>query len=91
MAFPHCAHRYPYPFWWSKLLTALDSLSRIEFSVDDKDIHKGLDWFVSHQKENGMWDTSYERAKRREVSPKERDAMLWVSFAVCTVFKRFHS
>lgn len=90
MAFPHCAHRYQYPFWWSNILTALDSLSRIEFSVDDKDIQKGLDWFVSHHRENGLWDTSYELAKRREASPKERDAMLWVGLAACTVFERFH-
>ena len=91
MAFPPFAHRYQHPFWWSNILTALDSLSRIEFSVDDRDIQKGLDWFVSHQKENGLRDTSYELAKRREVSPKEHDAMLRVGLAVCTVFMRFHS
>jgi hypothetical protein len=82
--------KFQYPFWWSNLLTALDSLSRIGFSVDDKDIQEGLDWFVSHQKEDGLWDTSYELAKRREVSPKERSARLWVSFAICRVFKRLH-
>lgn len=82
--------KFQYPFWWSNLLTALDSLSLMGFSRYDDEIQKGLDWFVSHQQENGLWRTSYELAKRKETSPKECDAMLWVSLAVCRVLQRFY-
>ena len=59
------------------------------FSADDDDVQKGLGWFVANQDENGLWKTSYEQAKRKEMTVKEKEAMLWVGLAVCRVFKRF--
>jgi hypothetical protein len=82
--------KFQYPFWWNSILTALDSLSLVGFAADDDDVRKGLDWFTSNQQENALWRTSYEQAKRKEISAKERDAMLWVGLAVCRVFKRFY-
>jgi hypothetical protein len=81
--------KFQYPFWWSNILTALDSLSRLGFSAGDPDVQQALDWFVSHQDDSGLWQTSYEQRKRRELTEKERDAMQWVGLAVCRVFKRF--
>ena len=86
---PHYWTKFQFPFWWSNILTALDSLSLLGFSADDEDVQKGLDWFVSNQGENGLWRTSYEQAKRKELSAKEQDAMLWVGLAVCRTIKRF--
>jgi len=80
--------KFQFPFWWNNLLTALDSLSHIGFSTDDADVGRGLEWFLTHQQEDGLWRTSYEQAKRQETSPKERDAMNWVGLAACRVIKR---
>jgi hypothetical protein len=80
--------KYQYPFWWSNLLTALDSLSLLGFTAEDRDVRRGLDWFADHQQANGLWKTSYEQAKREEMTAKERQAMLWVGLAACRVFKR---
>ena len=82
--------KFQYPFWWTNLLTALDSLSRLGFTIQDPDIQKGLEWFSAHQQDSGLWKTSYEQAKRQETTPKEKEAMSWVGLAVCRVFKRFY-
>lgn len=73
--------KFQCPFWWPNILTALDSLSSIWFSRDDEDIQKGLDWFISNQGENGLWETSYGKGKRAE------EVKLWVGLAVCRMFK----
>jgi hypothetical protein len=82
--------KFQYPFWWTNVLTALDSLSLVGFAADDRDIQEGLGWLRANQEENGLWKTAYEQAKRPEMSPKERRAGLWVSLAVCRVFRRFY-
>jgi hypothetical protein len=81
--------KFQFPFWWANVLTALDSLSLMGFSAEDDDVQKGLGWFVANQHENGLWKTSYEQAKRKEMTVKEKDAMLWVGLAVCRVLRRF--
>jgi hypothetical protein len=79
-----------FPFWWTNILTSLDSLSLIGFDADDGDVAKALQWFVDNQGENGLWKTSYEQANRKEMSLREKEAMWWVGLAICRVFKRFY-
>jgi len=76
--------KFQYPFWWSNILTSLDSLSLIGFSSDDPDIWKGLGWFISNQEENGLWATSYGKGRNAE------RVKSWIGLAVCRVFKRFY-
>ncbi len=73
--------KFQYPFWWSNLLTALDSLSKIGYTSKDNDIARGLDWFLKNQEEDGLWETSYGKAKDQEMRA-------WIGLAVCRVFKR---
>lgn len=77
-----------FPFWWTNILTSLDSLSLIGFDAGDADVAKALQWFVDNQQRDGLWRTSYEQAKRKELSARERDTMEWVGLAVCRVFRR---
>ena len=77
-----------YPFWWTNILTSLDSLSLIGFDDGDGDVAKALQWFVDNQQGDGLWRTSYEQAKRKQMSARERDTMEWVGLAVCRVFRR---
>jgi hypothetical protein len=80
--------KFQFPFWWTNILTALDSLTLLGFSVDDPDVQKGLDWFVANQEDNGLWKTGYEQAKHREMTDREKEAMLWVGLAICRVLGR---
>jgi hypothetical protein len=74
--------KFQFPFWWTNLLTAMDSLMRLEFSSDDADIQKGLDWFIEHQNSDGVWRASYQKNKFHHSD-------LWIVYAVCRVLKYF--
>jgi hypothetical protein len=81
--------KFQYPFWWTNLLTSLDTLSQLGLEPGDADVQRALQWFVDNQQADGTWRTFYEQPTRAEPSDKERDATLWVSLAVCRVFRRF--
>ena len=72
--------KFQFPFWWTDLISALDTLGKLGFDREDLDIMKGLDWFIQNQEANGLWKAYYE--KRPEMD-------LWVSLAVCRVLKHF--
>jgi len=72
-----------YPFWFTDILSSLDSLSLLGFSKDDPQIEKALHWLTTKQEENGLWKSSYEKAKDKEIN-------LWVSLAICRMLKRFY-
>jgi len=75
--------KFSFPFWFTDLLSSLDSLSLIGFTIDDPQIKKALEWLIKKQQENGGWNLSLLKTKDRELS-------LWISLAICRVFKRFY-
>jgi hypothetical protein len=83
--------KFQYPFWWTNILTALDTLSWLGVGAADEDIQQALQWFVHNQQDDGLWRTSYEQTRRTEPTVKEREAWQWVGLAVCRVFRRFHA
>jgi hypothetical protein len=81
--------RFQYPFWWNNLVAALDSVTRIGLTREDKDIANALDWLQEHQKADGLWKISYTKPGEKEKgTPKERQVKLWVTLAICRVLKR---
>lgn len=79
--------RFQYPFWWNNLVAALDSISFIDSSQDEQ-IDEALDWIRDHQQEDGLWKVTYVKGKKTENS-KTQETQLWVTLAICRVFKRF--
>ena len=75
--------KFSYPYWFTDMLTSLDSLSLMGFPPDDGDIKKGLDWFVKSQKENGSWELAMLRGGG------DKNLKYWLALAICRVFKRF--
>ena len=67
---------FSYPYWWTDLLSALDSLAQIGFRADDPGIARGVAWFIGNQEANGLWNTGRNR-------PKRPDSDLWVGLAIC--------
>ena len=67
---------FSYPFWWTDLLSALDSLARIGFRPGDPDIARGVAWFTGNQEPSGLWNTGRNR-------PKGPHSDLWVGLAIC--------
>ena len=67
---------FSYPYWWTDLLSALDSLTQAGFGRSDPDIARGVSWFARNQEANGLWNTGHNR-------PKGPDSDLWVGLAIC--------
>ena len=79
--------RFEYPFWWNNLVSALDSISLIGVSKADQQIDRALNWLVDHQEENGLWKTTYAKTIEKETA-KIKEMKLWVTLAICRIFKR---
>lgn len=79
--------RFSYPFWWTDLISALDSVSRIGFSADHIKISKALKWFTENQLETGLWKHSYSKIHKYIENDKTRELQLWISLAILRIFQ----
>ncbi len=75
---------FSYPFWWTDLLSALDSLARIGFRAGDPGIARGVTWFTGNQEPNGLWNTGRNR-------PKGPHSDLWVGLAICRMLNAINA
>ncbi len=75
---------FSFPFWFTDLLSALDTLSRLGFSADDPNVRRGLDWFAERQRKDGGWTLKL-------LHGADKALPYWLDLSVCRVFKRFHS
>jgi len=75
--------KFQYPFWWASLLTALDTLSQLGFKRRDEPISKGLEWFLSNQAQDGLWETGYG------IGARSAENRHWVGLAICRVLKSY--
>lgn len=78
-------------FWWPNLITALDSLSLMGYSINDSDIRKAIDWFVRNQEPSGLWKTTYVEGKGESQNERNRERILWVTLSICRILKRLYS
>ncbi|HZW57310.1 MAG TPA: hypothetical protein VFF30_13560 [Nitrososphaerales archaeon] len=76
---------FSFPFWFTDLLSSLDSLSLLGFEADHPKTKEGLDWFRARQESSGLWELS------TRIMAREPERNLWITFAICRVFKRFSS
>ena len=57
----------------------------------DKVLAELLKYLVEHQEKDGLWRTSYMKPDGEEkTTAKVREMKLWVSLAICRVFKRLY-
>ncbi|HEY3320837.1 MAG TPA: hypothetical protein VGP72_10270 [Planctomycetota bacterium] len=81
--------RFEYPFWWSNLVSALDSVSLIGTDTKNEPINTALNWFVEHQGKDGLWNVSYVKPCNTAVeSARIKERKLWVTLAICRVLRR---
>jgi len=74
--------RVSYPFWFTDIVSALDSLWFIAFTAENVHLDGALRWLAERQKHDGLFDLKILR-------DKDRDAPHWVSLAVSRQFKRY--
>ena len=75
--------KFSFPFWFTDLLSAMDSLSLIGIEKENPKIRKAFGWFASKQQKKGAWELKTVRAK-------DKDLDYWIALAICRVFKRFY-
>ncbi len=76
--------KFTYPFWFTDLISALDSLSRIDCNPEEPKIKAATDWFRDNQHSEGGW-TLYALKRASDL-----DTILWLNLAICRIFKRFY-
>ena len=76
--------KFQFPYWWTSLLTVLDSLIQLNFPAQDNDIQRGSDWLIDNQGADGLWKADYGRKGLT-------DPDYWVSYAVCKILKHYLS
>ena len=81
--------RFQYPFWWTNLVSALDTLSIMGFSKDDANVENALNWFINHQEPDGLWKMSYSRIHKTPDNLRTFINRLWITLAICRIFKKF--
>jgi hypothetical protein len=82
--------RFQFPFWWTNIISALDSLSKIGLPKDDIDVKNALEWLLDKQEKNGLWKISYSNIHKNTFNTKSSDMQLWISLSILRIFKRFY-
>lgn len=77
--------RFTYPFWFTDLLSATDSLSKLGFPKEAPGLARAIAWFTAHQDASGLW-----RLKTLKNQTKYQTD-LWLSLAICRVLQRLHA
>jgi hypothetical protein len=71
-----------FPFWWTDIVSSLDSLSYLGFTSSHPQIKLALETLRDKQSESGKWDLKLLKGKDQNLS-------LWINLAICRIFKRF--
>jgi hypothetical protein len=71
-----------FPFWFTDIVSALDSLSLLGFSEDGPDIDDSLHWLKNRQNDDSLFELKLMKGK-------DKDLKFWVCLAICRLFKRF--
>lgn len=76
--------RVSYPFWFTDIISALDSLSFLGFKKENQYVNEGLEFLRNRQKDDGLFDLKIVRGG-------DKDLNYWICLAICRLFKRFYS
>ncbi len=74
--------RVSYPFWFTDIISAMDSLSFLGFTRDNPHIQQGLDFLIKHQTKEGLFNLKVVRGS-------DKDLKYWICLAICRLFERY--
>jgi hypothetical protein len=74
--------KFSFPFWFTDLVSSLDSLSLIGIGPENEQVDMAIEWFRSRQRKDGTWRLQY--LKGAGISIDE-----WVHFALCRAVMRY--
>ncbi|MFW9875889.1 MAG: hypothetical protein ACFFG0_22535 [Candidatus Thorarchaeota archaeon] len=74
--------RVSFPFWFTDIISSLDTLYHLGFKCNNPQIKEGLNELKIRQLKNGLWDLKLLRTK-------DKDLPLWVALSVCRIIKNY--
>jgi hypothetical protein len=75
--------RLSYPFQYTNIVSALDSLYFLGFSRDNPGIRDALEFLTNKQNDDGIFNLKIVRGG-------DKDLSFWICLAVCRLFKRYY-
>jgi len=81
---PEFWEKVSFPFWFTDVVSALDSLSLLGFQGTDEGIRSALEWVKGKQSDDGSFRLKLLRDRDKNLSH-------WVCLAICRIFRRFYS
>jgi hypothetical protein len=75
--------RVSFPFWFTDIVSSLDSLSHLGFRTEDARTAHALRFLRGKQRRNGLFELKLVRGK-------DEDLPLWIALAICRIYARFH-
>ena len=76
--------KFSFPFWFTDLLSALDSIYFIGINKDNEHVSEALNWLTKKQENDGTWNVKLLRTK-------DKDLKFWIGYVITRTFKRFYS
>ncbi len=73
-----------FPFWFTDILTSLDSLYFLGFRRDQAPIQTALDWLSQRQLEDGTFNLKILRGR-------DKDLPYWITLVASRIFKRYYA
>ncbi|MGB8232920.1 MAG: hypothetical protein WCE60_02910, partial [Methanobacterium sp.] len=70
------------PFWFTNILTSLDSLQLLGFGIKEPQIQLGLSWLDKRQESDGTINLKILRTK-------DKDLKYWITLVISKIFKRY--
>ncbi|MBI5679600.1 MAG: hypothetical protein HZC47_01705 [Methanobacterium sp.] len=75
--------RVSFPFLYTNIISALDSLYFLGFNTNNQEIRGALEFLSDKQNENGTFNLRITRGR-------DKDLHYWICLAVCRLFKRYY-
>lgn len=76
--------KFAFPFWFTDIVSSLDSISIVGGSPDQPEIRGALRWLTAQQWRDGAFGLKLPKGK-------DKDLNLWLCLAICRIFKRFYT
>ena len=78
-----------FSFWWTNILTSLESLQLIGIGDNDSDIQKGLNWFIENQQPNGLWELSHPAPKKISNKKLYLTRQEWLALRILRLLEKY--
>ena len=79
---PEFWEKVSFPFWFTDIVSVLDSLSLLGFRSNEQGIKGALEWLAARQTSDGSFQIKLLRTRDKYLN-------YWVCLAICRIYKRF--